>query len=1627
MLKMKKTFNKLVAIETILTMTLYYFVFVGMTAISYAIDVVRTNNTNVEFSAYFQNENGEKVQRVENNIDKEEYLYVDISVKNEGRLNAEITLGDSNFNIKPDKLSPEISEISGNTVKLNQINAGNTVTVKLGISAKKESGIKENSLDAKTSVQLKGQYINSQNIETNKYTEITGNAEVEVKWKSNEDTSIELDGNVFTNYIYEINGESKRLVQMLVSSNILNNSYPVKTTEINLNVPKNVEDVVVNARRTDATNINNQFSKANYEYKKQENKVTIKVNNDGENISWKNTAKDEFVVTYILNKEQNINNQEIQIEDKLQLYDEKELTQTKSIVVSENIDGVISNSIETIENEIYKGKLYTGEERNYTQINKVNVDYVGINNIINITQKQSTYLQNNEIKTANILYKETKISKNELLKILGQNGYLTIENQSGVLIASINKDTQTDENGKIVVTYPNGEKEIKIKTSTPIDVGELKIENTKGIFANGYLREDIKNLTGIKESTTINEKETEKVINLKETETSANIAINASKLSTIANKQNLKVEATLQANDESKDLYKNPNITIKFPKEITIKSMQSSVLYKNGLELEKDISASKSEDGRIQVNVKLNGEQKNYDISGGTKICLQLEIKVNKLTPSKISQIEMNYTNDYKEGEKTSTVDVNFESQYGLMIYNQIANYNNKGDAVVTVDKKTAYGELNSNSEKKDITLNTALINNYEEKITNVTLIGKIPSKQTTESFSAKLNELKTNNSKLKIYYSNKAEPKAEDTSWGEYTEEAVSYKVVVDEMEKEEVVKLNVPITIPENIKNGQKGTLSSTVSAQYENKVNTNSSNIVLTSTSDISSQENEKTTAQETKSGLSTKISAFRGNDGLLNGDNIYEGETVRYKVTITNNTGKDYENVTIKANQKNGYVWDLVEKDVYNPYYGTNGKEHYYEITDKNEIELGTVKTLKNGDEFTYEYEAAVYELSNTKIDGTETYGSISVVSGDKSLNETVNTIKNSIKKAELEVNISHGSSNEMQIPMGGCVKAGIDIKNRTNETLKDITLTVIFCDNLESSVLYDDRVSFIDKKTDSNGITYTRLSIAYINANETLTFSMYPAVKSIIENKKTDDVWILAQIETSNKDSYISNKLTRTVYDFSNNFILEQKISSEDGKEIDAEKYKLSNGETIQFTVKFTNNEKEEHDVLFEYILDDKIEIKSAKIIKSTAEEDIFDKISNNIFEEKSFVIKPGETIQLIVLGNINAMETKSITNNVTVFDNNNGRIMQNNLTVGVNEIEEEENDPVNNSDNTNNSNGNNNTNNTNNSGNSNNFDTQSKYTITGITWLDNNKDGKRNSSEELKKDIDVYAIKSETGEVASTTKTTSDGSYKLELTQGKYIIAFKYNNELYTLTTYQKSGVGATENSDAIEKQMTINGENMTVGATDIIELNQNISNIDIGLVTKGNFDLKIQKYISQIKVNDNKKVTTYDQKENTTLAKAEIKAKNLKGALVVIEYKIKVTNAGDVAGYARNIVDYMPTSVNFNSSLNPDWYLSGNNLYNTSLSNTRIEPGETQELTLTLTKTMTEGNTGLVSNEVEITESSNELGIKNKTQEKGTANVIISVSTGALINYVATTIITLIILGLFAFLVNKKIINKNW
>ena len=1636
--------NKICAILAIFALTVSDFVFVGKSAVSYAIDAVKTNHANVEFSAYFQDESGEKIQKIEENIDKKEYLYVDVSVKNEGYFDGEIKLADENFNIKDDELDSQVTEIKDNVVKLKQINAGSTATIKLAIEAKKENTVKETTLAGKTTVELGGQYINSKNVEKNKYIEINGKDEVEIDWKSSEETKVELDGKLLTNSVYDVNGENKRLVQMLINSKVTNNNYPVKNTEITLNVPEKVEDVKVTARSTNGTNSKAEFGDSNYEYNKAENKLTINLSNeDKENISWEKEASDIFVVTYVLSKNENIANEEIQVQDKITLYDNKEITENKNVHIEEEIDGVISSTIESNENEIYKGKIYTGEERDYTETNKINVDYIESEEKIEIEQKAATYLEGENEKAANILYKETKISKDEFLKIFGENGYITVKSADGTVIANINKDTEANEEGKIVITYPDGQKEVKLETSKPENIGTLNIENTKAILSAGYGRDEIKGLTGIKEKVTANKKVAEKVITLKETETLGNINLDVSKISTVADSQTITVNATLESNDESKDLYKNPTVTVKLPKEMTVKSAQYAALYKNGLEVE-STSSDKNSNGESEVTIKFKGEQEKYDVSGGTKIALKLDVATNKLTPSKTSQIEMTYSNENKNEQKTAAADINFESQYGIMIYNQIVNYNNNGDTVVTVDKETAYGELSTNAAQKDVTLNTALINNYGENVTNVTLIGQIPANQDDESYVAKLNELQTNNGKLKIYYSNQKDAKADDESWGEYREDAVSYKVVVDEMEKEEVIKLNVPVTVPENLKYNKKGSFSSVVTCNYQGDTESNTSNIVLATKTSMAESSEERVVTNETKTGLNTQISASVGNDSLSDNDNIYEGQTIKYKVTITNNTGKDYANVTVKANQKNGYVWNLVEKEGTNPYYNTTTKEHFYEISDSNEITLGTIASLKNGESKTYEYEASVYMLNNEKIDGTVTLGTITVVSEDKGLNETVSTIKNNIKNAELQVNIFNGSSNEIELTSGGTVKSELVIKNTTSETLKDMDVKVAFSSNLTPDANIteeiEDNVTLSGVETGKDGISTITLKVNAINAGDSLRIEMFPSTQYSLGENKSEDVWILAEAITSNKNSYISNKLTRTVTDYSTNLKLEQQGEYEDGKAINVSTDKLNDGDKIALTATITNNERKEHKVSFEYNLDRMLDVESAKITTEAGEEDILGQLSYNNLRKSEQTLKPGETVKINVVGKVDALDTESITNTLKVSDEENGRRKDDELTILVNKTEdpviEPENNNNNNDNNNNNSGDNNNNNNSgenNNSGNNQNNNNSSssddddvRYTISGLVWLDSDRDGRRNSTEELKGDIEVNAINAETGKVEATTKTGGDGTYKLDLVKGKYILVFKYDTNVYTTTTYQVNGANDTENSDAISREISIDGNTITAGTTDTINLEKNVSNIDVGLILRSTFDLKLQKYVGKITVKNDSKTSEYAQKENTTLAKAEIKSKNLSGSLVVIEYKIKVTNTGDVAGYARNIVDYMPSSLSFNSSLNSDWYISGNNLYNTSLANTKIEPGESKELTLILTKTMTDSNTGLVNNKAEIAESSNELGIKDETNEKGSADVIISVSTGALVNYVATTIITLVVLAGLAYLVNKKYLSKK-
>ena len=336
-------------------------------------------------------------------------------------------------------------------------------------------------------------------------------------------------------------------------------------------------------------------------------------------------------------------------------------------------------------------------------------------------------------------------------------------------------------------------------------------------------------------------------------------------------------------------------------------------------------------------------------------------------------------------------------------------------------------------------------------------------------------------------------------------------------------------------------------------------------------------------------------------------------------------------------------------------------------------------------------------------------------------------------------------------------------------------------------------------------------------------------------------------------------------------------------------------------------------------------------------------------------------------------------------------------------------------------------NNTNNSQSSENI--KDKYEIKGTAWLDENKNGSREATESKLAGIEVKLINSKTSEVVDKTVTDQDGEYKFSnLNNGTYIAIFYYDNSKYALTEYKKQNVSDDKNSDVI----TGEENNKTVATTEVIRIeNGSISNIDLGLIKATIFDLALTKAITKVTVQTSNGTKSYDF-DNTDLAKVDINAKYLNGANVLVEYTFTVKNEGELEGYAKQIVDYMPKELEFNTELNKNWYKGNDgNLYTEELTDTSIAAGESKTVKLVLTKAMTETNTGIINNQAEISKDYNQAGVADqdstpgdqdpKDDDMSSADLIIGVKTGETLIYISA-----IIAGIIAAIVIALIIKKS-
>ncbi len=193
--------------------------------------------------------------------------------------------------------------------------------------------------------------------------------------------------------------------------------------------------------------------------------------------------------------------------------------------------------------------------------------------------------------------------------------------------------------------------------------------------------------------------------------------------------------------------------------------------------------------------------------------------------------------------------------------------------------------------------------------------------------------------------------------------------------------------------------------------------------------------------------------------------------------------------------------------------------------------------------------------------------------------------------------------------------------------------------------------------------------------------------------------------------------------------------------------------------------------------------------------------------------------------------------------------------------------------------------------------------------------------DKYEKNVELKLCKMESG-LCTNSKTVysnNDGSYSFsDLENGTYNISL-VNNSGYTL----------------------VNNFNSII-------INNEGKNINIEVKNKANSDVTISKYIKKVIVTENGKTKTYDYGK---IDKAVVAVKNMKNATAKIIYGFDISNKSEKARYIKVVKENIPDGLEYDKtdSENSNWVNKKGILYNKTLANEAIKPGETRTLSISL------------------------------------------------------------------------------
>lgn len=1534
-------------------------------------------------------------------------MYVTLSVQGGGKLeNSKIEFSNSNFELRDEKNTFE--KIIGT------IPSEKGITIELPIVARKDSKYNLNLLNMISQINLTGEYVDSNGNITN----VNSTKRINIEWTMPEikGEQVELSQEMITNKIYNIEGVNKRIVQILVKSNLAENIVPVKSTELEINVPEieeKPEQVKVTAKNTLATNGKTSIEFANlvdskYKYIEEEGKINIEILNnvdENNNISWQKNVTDEIIVTFIYNEETQITPFTSKVKSTIKLYGESNITAQKEISMTKgNLEtqGEITTLETAITEEIYKGNMYIGEETNYETKMKVFVSYPEIANKIILTdngekvstEKLATY------------YKTTKINKAKALDILGKEGTIKIYDAENpeTLIKEIKILDETEEN--ITITYEENISRIKIETTKPVKEGYLEILNEKAIKVLNA--EKIEEAIKINEETNIIVKNNndEEIINLNK-EAEANLLEPKTTIETELDKNEissqtentLRITTLLKTTDNSNKLFKNPMINIELPAEITEATLENaSLLYDKELSIKtKEIVTN--ENGNKVLKIELEGEQTKYNTSTaqqGATIVTDLKIKTENFMASKNVEIKTTCINGEETIEKTKNI--NIISKIGMLNKNIIKI----GDNVVE--------ELNNNlvtstiKENSEILIGTKLINNNGKKVTSANIIGTLGKGIILNS------EVSTNINNINIYYSSEENAKENSNSWTNTIEDyskIKAFKIQIDELEQVESLEFAYKIKIDEEaIKEVET----------FENNINVNYVLDEETKQEKITYKLINSAKEEEPGKGEVTK------NDNItmsirpkITTDTLHEGQIVTYEIKATNVGSETLNNAILS--------YDIPEGAIYTELTYAQGSD--IQFTDNEELtsKEWNIEKIAPNETITKEVMIRIKEGA-TEIGGTATLKS-------ESANAKISITNIKVEKGNLEVRLSRDLNLVYTYIDDEKIQYIVIVKNKSEKNVDNIIVDAKipeFTTYLKDSE-YNKNWSYNETNNVITG------NIENLKPGETKELIFEVQINKFNNTISSGEIRNTVIVKDDNGNSYESNEyITKLLLA---KWEIEQKSSSNKT---------LNEGDEIIYIIEIKNVGENGAYV----IVEDKIpkEISIEKVTSTVNDEEPIE--GKKIYEDNKVEIgnyvEANKTLKIEIKGRAldlpKDVKSANITNKAIICRNGEKYLESNEIVNTIVNPDWVNPDNPDNPDNPEEPNNPDNPNNPNNPEEPENPGDSKTYSISGLAWLDKNKNGLRDNNEEVLQGIVAILldnqgspVKDKTGNVISTV-TEVTGTYKFSnLEKGEYIVAFAYDTNKYTVTKYQVENAKEDENSDVIAKQIAIDSEKVLMGVTDTIKLEKaDIKNIDIGLIENAKFDLSLEKYVTKVVVTNSTESVNYDFGEST-LAKIEIAAKKLAGSTILVQYEIKVSNEGDIQGYANDILDYIPKELEFNSEMNPDWYLDSQGLlHNKALEKIAIEPGKSQTVKLVLTKTLNSNSTGTIENTAEIGTATNLEEIKdidstpgNKLggeDDIGSASLIISIRTGGPTLYIGIVLISLAVLGIGIYLINKKILK---